>query len=65
MLQLAGEIADGVIIGGGLTFREGISYALKNVEIGVKRAGRKMVISTWYYGVTPSLLMILMFLCKP
>ncbi len=39
MLELAGEVADGVIVLCGL-FREGIDYAVSHVEAGAARAGR-------------------------
>lgn len=39
-LQLAGAIADGVILLCGL-FNEGIRYALRNIDIGAERADRK------------------------
>jgi 5,10-methylenetetrahydromethanopterin reductase len=41
MLQLAGELADGVILMVGLS-REALEYALTNIEIGAKRAGRRL-----------------------
>jgi 5,10-methylenetetrahydromethanopterin reductase len=39
LLQLAGEVADGVIIGS-LTSREGLKYALKNVRLGLEQSNR-------------------------
>jgi len=39
LLQLAGEVADGVIIGS-LTSEEGLRYALENVRLGLERSGR-------------------------
>ena len=41
MLQLAGEIADGVLLTAGAT-AEYIKFAVKNIEIGANRAGRKL-----------------------
>jgi 5,10-methylenetetrahydromethanopterin reductase len=41
LLQLAGEVADGVIVGS-LTSEEGLRYALGNVELGLERSGRGM-----------------------
>jgi len=41
LLQLAGEVADGVIVGS-LTSKEGLKYALGNVELGLERSGRGM-----------------------
>jgi 5,10-methylenetetrahydromethanopterin reductase len=41
LLQLAGEVADGVIVGS-LTSGEGLGYALENVELGLERSGREM-----------------------
>jgi 5,10-methylenetetrahydromethanopterin reductase len=41
MLQLAGEIADGVIMVAGIS-REALEFGLRNVEIGAKRAGRRL-----------------------
>lgn len=40
MLQLAGEIADGVLLTAGAT-KEYIEFAVRNVEIGAERAGRR------------------------
>jgi 5,10-methylenetetrahydromethanopterin reductase len=39
LLQLAGEVADGVIIGS-LTSEEGLKYALENVRLGLERSDR-------------------------
>ena len=39
LLQLAGEIADGAIIGS-LTSEEGLKYALENVRLGLERSNR-------------------------
>jgi 5,10-methylenetetrahydromethanopterin reductase len=39
LLQLAGEVADGVIIGS-LTSPEGLKYALKNVRLGLEKSNR-------------------------
>ena len=39
LLQLAGEVADGVIIGS-LTSEEGLRYALENVRLGLERSDR-------------------------
>jgi 5,10-methylenetetrahydromethanopterin reductase len=41
MLQLAGEIADGVIMVTGIS-KESLDYGLTNVEIGARRAGRRL-----------------------
>ena len=41
MLQMAGEIADGVIMVTGIS-KESLEYGLSNVEIGAKRAGRRL-----------------------
>jgi 5,10-methylenetetrahydromethanopterin reductase len=41
LLQLAGEVADGVIVGS-LTSEEGLNYALENVELGLERSGREV-----------------------
>lgn len=41
MLQLAGEIADGVIMVTGIS-KEALEYGRTNVEIGAKRAGRRL-----------------------
>jgi 5,10-methylenetetrahydromethanopterin reductase len=41
MLQLAGEIADGVIMVTGIS-KESIDYGLRNVETGARRAGRRL-----------------------
>lgn len=41
MLQLAGELADGVILMVGLA-RESLEYGLANIEIGARRAGRRL-----------------------
>ena len=41
MLQLAGEIADGVIMLLGIA-KESLEYGLENVEIGARRAGRRL-----------------------
>lgn len=41
MLQLAGEIADGVLLTAGAT-AEYVKFAVKNIEIGANRAGRKL-----------------------
>jgi 5,10-methylenetetrahydromethanopterin reductase len=39
LLRLAGEVADGVIIGS-LTSKEGLDYALENIRLGLEKAGR-------------------------
>src|SRR5262245_27143730 len=41
MLQMAGELADGIIIGH-YTDPEGVRWALDNVEIGARRSGRTL-----------------------
>jgi len=41
MLQLAGEIADGVILLSGIS-KESIEFAMTNLEIGAKRGGRRV-----------------------
>ena len=41
LLQLAGVVADGVIVGS-LTSEEGLRYVLGNVELGLERSGRGM-----------------------
>lgn len=41
LLQLAGEVADGVIVGS-LTSEKGLRYALGNIELGLERSGREM-----------------------
>jgi 5,10-methylenetetrahydromethanopterin reductase len=41
MLQLAGEVADGVIMLVGIA-KEALEYGLENVEIGARRAGRRL-----------------------
>jgi 5,10-methylenetetrahydromethanopterin reductase len=41
MLQLAGQVADGVILAVGVS-AESLDYALTNVELGAKRAGRRL-----------------------
>ena len=49
-LQLAGEIADGVIFLGGL-FRDGVEYGLEHIERGARRAGRpRPHVSVFGYG---------------
>ncbi|HKM39365.1 MAG TPA: LLM class flavin-dependent oxidoreductase [bacterium] len=51
MLRLAGEIGDGVIIGG-FTSAEGIKYALSHVQKGAEKAGRSIAdleIVAWLY----------------
>ena len=40
MLELAGEIADGVILLAGL-FEEGVRYAIEHIDTGAKKAGRR------------------------
>ena len=52
MLQLAGEIADGVIMMVGIS-KEALEYGFRNVEIGARRAGRRLEelqIATGVYG---------------
>jgi len=41
MLQLAGEVADGVLLTAGAT-REYVSFAVENIKIGANRAGREL-----------------------
>lgn len=41
MLQLAGELGDGVILLSGVA-KESIDFAISNLEIGAKRAGRRL-----------------------
>jgi 5,10-methylenetetrahydromethanopterin reductase len=41
MLQFAGEVADGVLLMAGLT-SEALDYGLTNIEIGARRAGRRL-----------------------
>ena len=49
-LELAGEIADGVIFLGGL-FRDGVAYGLEHIERGAERAGRSRPhVSVFGYG---------------
>ena len=49
-LELAGEIADGVIFLGGL-FRDGVEYGLEHIERGAQRAGRpRPHVSVFGYG---------------
>ena len=49
-LELAGEIADGVIFLGGL-FRDGVAYGLEHIERGANRAGRpRPHVSVFGYG---------------
>lgn len=51
LFQLAGEIADGVIIGS-LASEKGLNFALDNIQIGAKREGRdisKLDIVFWAY----------------
>ncbi len=49
-LELAGEIADGVIFLGGL-FRAGVEYGLEHIERGAERAGRpRPHVSVFGYG---------------
>ena len=50
-LELAGEIADGVIFLGGL-FRDGVEYGLEHIDRGASRAGRpRPHVSVFGYGV--------------
>ena len=54
MLQLAGEIADGVIMVTGIS-KEALEYGFTNIEIGAKRTGRKLQdleIATGLYAYT-------------
>ena len=52
LLQLAGEIADGVIIGS-LASKEGLEYAFENIEIGLETSGRELKdIKTVFWGYT-------------
>ena len=49
-LELAGEIADGVIFLGGL-FRDGVAYGLEHIDRGAERAGRSRPhVSVFGYG---------------
>lgn len=49
-LELAGEIADGVIFLGGL-FRDGVEYGLEHIERGARKAGRtRPHVSVFGYG---------------
>ena len=49
-LEMAGEIADGVIFLGGL-FRDGVEYGLRHVDRGARRAGRpRPHVSVFGYG---------------
>jgi 5,10-methylenetetrahydromethanopterin reductase len=41
MLQLAGEVADGVIMVTGIS-KEALEYGFSNIEIGARRAGRRL-----------------------
>lgn len=48
-LQLAGELADGVLVESGVS-PDAIAYARKNLEIGARTAGRDVdSIHTWWY----------------
>ena len=50
-LELAGEIADGVIFLGGL-FRDGVEYGLQHIDRGARRVGRpRPHVSVFGYGV--------------
>jgi 5,10-methylenetetrahydromethanopterin reductase len=52
LLQLAGEIADGVIIGS-LASEEGLEYAFENIKIGLETSGRELKdIKTVFWGYT-------------
>jgi len=52
LLQLAGEVADGVIIGS-LASKEGLEYAFENIEIGLETSGREhRDIETVFWGYT-------------
>jgi 5,10-methylenetetrahydromethanopterin reductase len=42
ILKLAGEIADGAIVGAGLVSADGIKYALNNIKIGAAKADRRL-----------------------
>jgi alkanesulfonate monooxygenase SsuD/methylene tetrahydromethanopterin reductase-like flavin-dependent oxidoreductase (luciferase family) len=51
VLELAGQVADGVIVGNVAT-REGWSYALRRIEEGARRAGRdagSIDVCAWLY----------------
>ncbi|NIS29245.1 MAG: LLM class flavin-dependent oxidoreductase, partial [Actinobacteria bacterium] len=49
-LELAGEIADGVIFLGGL-FRDGVKYGLEHIDRGAQKAGRpRPHVSVFGYG---------------
>lgn len=48
-LELAGEIADGVIVLSGL-FKEGLDYAMTHIKKGESRSGRKVQRAVFAYG---------------